>query len=242
MDILISEYYVLSFILFGFVEFIILIYLIAKTPALKFLKASLTHRMMLIHPRENHYIEFIPAKATSSLAYVKGRGYYLTDPKHVFIEGTSKVPCAIVYGNFALNLDLKMAKLAERLKDMGIRYYDEILKLRDELVKRGQTLIINLLGESIDVSEAINYFNTSERSDFIEAEIQRRTASQVMQRLRQPGDLLKWAIIGMILMIGAAIAYAIIAQFIGGPSPAQAIQQVGRIIAPVPTNASMAVS
>ena len=60
------------------------------------------------------------------------------------------------------------------------------------------------------------YFASTERSDFIEAEIQRRTAAQVIQKLKTPENWFKWAIILVIIMIGAAIAYVMIHQGTAG--------------------------
>lgn len=220
------------------VETIFLLMLIFKTPALKFLWASFKKRMILIHPRENHYIEFVPTKQSSSLAFVKGRGYYVIDPSHVYIESSTKLPCTLVYGNYALTIDPKTAKLAERLASfgLGMKFYKDIENLREQLTNTNQSFSLKILGESIDLSEAINFFNTSERSDFIEAEIQRRTASQVMAKLAGGRDVLKWSLAVMVILIGAAIAYAILSQFLGGPSPSQAIQGISRIISPVPVN------
>jgi len=231
-----------SLFTFVFAETFLLILVLLKTPAFKFLKASLTHRPILIHPRENHYVEFVTPKTYSSLAYVKNRGYYLINPDHVYIEGKSKVPCAIVFGNFALSLDLKMAKIAEKLRALGLRYWDELKKLKDQLSKSGKSLKITILGESVDLKDAVDYFNTSERSDFIEAEIHRRTAALVMKKLRTPGDIFRWAVILVIILIGAAIAYAIVVSVAApsAPSPAKIIQQTARrVITPNTTQGVM---
>lgn len=228
-------------LVFGLVEFVILMYLVLKTPALKFLKASLFGRMILIHPKENRYIDIEAVKLHSCLAQVKGRGYYVIQPKDVYLESTSKVPCALVYGNFALNIDLKMADVAQKLRELGVKFYDEIMKLKEELEKSGKSLQIKLLGESVDISEIVDYFNTSERSDFIEAEIQRRTASQIIAKLRTPGDIFKWAVILVIIMIGAVLAYGMLQSILG--SRPTLVEQAARVIMPqVPPNQTMAIS
>jgi hypothetical protein len=53
-------------------------------------------------------------------------------------------------------------------------------------MKKKNVSQITLLGESVDLEDVEKYFATTERSDFIEAEIQRRTAAQVIQKLRTP--------------------------------------------------------
>jgi len=220
-------------------ETIFILYLIFKTPALKFMLAGLRHRIILIHPKENHYVDFIPAKQQSSLAYIKGRGYFLIDPKDVYIEGTGKIPCAIVYGNYPISLSTKTAKIAEKVKSLGIKFYDELEKVVKELQAKGQTLFINILGESVDMSQAISLFSAGERSDLIEAEIQRRTAAQVIQRLRTPENWFKWAMIGIIVVIGLVIAYGMLTSITGHgglPSPMEAISGAARVISPIPTN------
>ena len=214
------------------IEGIFLFMLLTKTPAWKFFKASLGHKLVLIHPKENKYIDFITPKTYSSLAFVKGRGYYAIDPKHVYIEGKSKVPCAIVYGNHAVTLDLTMADITSRLSSFGVKSADGLQKIMDSLKATGQALKINIFGESIDASTAMDYFNTSERSDFIEAEIQRRTAAQIIQKLRGPGDIFKWAVILIIVMIGAVLAYGMLTSILGntGVQPTNYITSAAKVI------------
>jgi hypothetical protein len=228
-----------------FFETIFIFYLIFKTPALKFMLAGLRHRIILIHPKENHYIDFVPAKQQSSLAYVKGRGYYLINPKHVYIEGTGKIPCAIVYGNYPINLTPEAAATAEELKKMGINFYDELQdavnKVKNDLWPKGKSIRIQLFGKSVDISETLSLFSTGERSDLIEAEIQRRTAAQVIQKLRTPENWFKWAMIAIIVIIGLVIAYGMLTSITGHgglPSPMEAIQGAARVISPIPTNAT----
>lgn len=221
---------------FCFIETFLLILILLKTPAWKFFKAGLRHRMILIHPRETHYIEFVDTNPKSSLAYVKNKGYYLVDPRHVYVEGKSKVPCSIVYGNFALSLNPKMAKIAEWLKSQGLRYYEDLQKLIEGMKELQGTVLIKILGESVDMNDMINYFSSTERSDIIEAEIQRRTASQVMAKLRQPGDLIKFAVVALIIMVGLAITFAIVAQVLGMQTPfSGVVQQASKVIAPIAT-------
>ncbi|RLE45204.1 hypothetical protein DRJ16_00060 [Candidatus Woesearchaeota archaeon] len=220
-------------IIFSFImgETVLLLYLLLKTPAWAFLKASLRKRPVLIHTKENNYVEFIVPKPFGSLAFVKKRGYYLIDPKDVYIEQTSKVPTALVYGNFALTLNLKVAKLAQTLKKLGIKFYEDLVKLRENLEKKDQSLKINLLGESVDLREAEDLFNKSERSDFIEAEIQRRTSYIAAKKLRTAGDIFKWAVVLIIIMIGAALAYGIVVTVAGSQT---VVPQMSKIIAPTP--------
>ena len=227
-------------------ETIFIFYLLFKTPALKFLWAGFRKRMILIHPKENHYIDFIPAEQHSSLAYIKGRGYYLIDPKHVYIEGTGKIPCAIVYGNYPINLSPEMGDIAEKLKnELGINFYDELKATvdyaKEKLWPQNKSITIKIFGKSVDISQALSLFSAGERSDLIEAEIQRRTAAQVIQRLRTPENWFKWAIIGIIVIIGLVIAYGMLTSITGHgglPNPMEAIGGAARVISPIPTTPS----
>lgn len=196
-------------------ETVLLMLIIFKTPALTFLKAAFRKRILLIHPRENHYIEIVPAQQSSQLAYVKGRGYYLIDPAHVYIEGSSKLPAAIVYGNFPLTLSPQIGKVAEALKSLGIKYYSELEKVFENLKNAGKTVELKIFGESVDLSQAIDMFSTSERSDLIEAEIQRRTAAQVIARLKTPENFVKWAMLLIMVVIGLVIAYGMLVSITG---------------------------
>lgn len=192
---------------FALLEFVLLIMMITKTPALTFLFASFTKRIILIHPRENHYVNFVAAKPFGCLAGVKNRGLYIINPKHVYVESSSKLPCAIIFGNFALTLDMRVAACVTRLKELGIVAGDQLIAELTKIADAKQRLIITLLGESVDAADLMAFFRTSERSDLVEAEIQRRQANAILAKLKTPGDLFKWAVILVIIMIGAAIAW-----------------------------------
>jgi len=208
-----------------FIPTFFLIFLILRTPALDFLKASFKKKMLLIHPRQDRYAEIISVDRFGNLAYIKNHGYYLINPNHVFIEPKSRTPIAIVYGNLGVTVDPKVANAAELLaKTYGVSNFLELKALIDEM-RKNKVQAIKLLGETVNLEDLEKYFASTERSDFIEAEIQRRTAAQVIQRLRTPENWFKWAIILAVIMIAAAVAYVIITSGSGGQAM-QAIQSI----------------
>jgi hypothetical protein len=194
---------------------VLLIVLILTTPAWSFFVARMRKKIILIHPRQNRYAEIIAADRYGNLAYVKNHGYYLLDPKHVYIEPKSKLPVAVVYGNIGITIDPKAAEIADVMNSLGISNYEGLKQAIEEGKKKGLDKII-IWGETVNLEDIENYFASTERSDFIEAEIQRRTAAQVIQKLRTPENWFKWAIILVIIMIGAAIAYVMIQQGTAG--------------------------
>ena len=217
--------------------FFLLVFIVWKTPAMAFLKASILRRTILINPLENRRLDIKTSKMYGSLAHVKSKGYYIIDPNDVFIEGKSKTPVAIVYGNFGISINPEMSKLAQRLQEMGIRNYPELMNAMVEEVpakeayRRGlisrkeyeenkdkmytvprEMGEIKIMGESVPVHNVVDYFARDERADFIESEIQRRTAAQTMAKLSKTGDLFKWAVILAVILIAGALAYNIIMQ------------------------------
>jgi hypothetical protein len=177
------------------------------------------------------------------LAYVKNHGYYLLDPKHVYIEPRSKLPVAVVYGNIGITIDTKAAEVVDVMNQFGISNYEALKELIERYKEENKQATITIWGETVNLEEIENYFASTERSDFIEAEIQRRTAAQVIQKLRTPENWFKWAIILVIIMIGAAIAYVIIQQAGGGAGISHAIQSIasgisGQSAANIPSNAT----
>jgi len=194
---------------------ILLIIFILTTPVWSFFVARMRKKIILIHPRQNRYAEIIAADRYGNLAYVKNHGYYLLDPKHVYIEPKSKLPVAIVYGNIGITIDPKAAEVVDVMSSFGISNY-EGLRQAIEKGRKEKSNKIMIWGETIDLEDIERYFASTERSDFIEAEIQRRTAAQVIQKLRTPENWFKWAIILVIIMIGAALAYVMIHQGAAG--------------------------
>jgi hypothetical protein len=219
---------------------ILLIIFILTTPVWSFFVARMRKKIILIHPRQNRYAEIIAAERYGNLAYVKNHGYYLLDPKHVHIEPKSKLPIAVVYGNIGITIDPKAAEVADVMNSFGISNYEGLKQAIEEGKKKNLDKIM-IWGETINLEDIEKYFASSERSDFIEAEIQRRTAAQVIQKLRTPENWFKWAIILVIILIGAAIAYVMITSG-GGSAVSQTIRSIaggitGQPATPtVPTN------
>jgi hypothetical protein len=204
---------------------IFLIIFILTTPAWSFFVARMKKKIILIHPRQNRYAEIIAADRYGNLAYVKNHGYYLLDPKHVYIEPKTKLPVAIIYGNIGITIDPRAAEVVDVMNQFGISNYEALKELIERHKKEEKPTAITIWGESVGLEEIENYFASTERSDFIEAEIQRRTAAQVIQKLRTPENWFKWAIILVIIMIGAAIAYVMITSG-GGSTISHTIQSI----------------
>jgi hypothetical protein len=222
---------------------ILLIIFILATPAWSFFVARMRKKIILIHPRQNRYAEIIAADRYGNLAYVKNHGYYLLDPKHVYIEPKSKLPVAVVYGNIGITIDPKAAEVVDVMSQFGISNYEALKELIERYKEEEKPTTITIWGETVNLEEIENYFASTERSDFIEAEIQRRTAAQVIQKLRTPENWFKWAIVLVVIMIGAAIAYVIIQQAGGGAGISHAIQSIasgisGQSAPTIPSNAT----
>ena len=205
--------FILTWVL-GFFGF----FLVIKTPALKFLFGKL----MVINIGENRVLNFVKGKPEGSLIFVKKRGYYIGDPNNVYIEGVSRKPIMLTYGENAIPIDPKMADVADRLGGMGIKNNDDLNNLiiniqnyNKENPNDAGNFEINVLGESVPADKILNYFNRNERADLIEAEINRRTASEVMKKLNQGGEVFKWIIgVGIVIMM-VFVGYAIFSSAMG---------------------------
>jgi len=216
-----------SMFLTAWIQFLFLLIILMKTPALTFFLASLRKRMILINPRGDRRIEFKRAKRYGNLAHVKNQGYYLIDPNDVYNAGGS--PAMIAFGRFAIPINLKMAKIAERLRDLGIKNWEYMMKwiqnIQDKEAKNQEKnpgsnpkkeVVVNLLGESVPIHVAVDYFNRNERADFIESEIHRRTANEIMKQTNSGRDMMKWIIGVGILIMMVFVGYAIFQTAIAG--------------------------
>lgn len=209
-----------------------------KTPAFTFLRASMGKKLLLINPDLNRMLTFRIAKPVGSLAYVKKRGFYILDPNDVYIERGTKIPMALAFGEYGITINPRATKFAERLKDLGIKNYTQLINFANALKTTGQTASFKLLGETCSIDQVVDFFNRNERADYTEAEIQRRTASATLQKLPHgPGDALKWIIIFGVFILVVAVAWAIIQQ--GGASQiTNAVNTAGRVIQPISQNAT----
>lgn len=241
--------------LFSTILFIFILVLMKSTPAMPFFRARFGKKMILINPDEDRRIVFRVADKSSDMAYVKKRGYYIIDPKHVHIESSSKIPTAITYGSFGESIDVKDAKLAEKLRENGIdnyiglinSFYDEISA--DEAFKRKiisehqykenpervykipkqKIGKVTLMGESVSFDNIVNYFSRNTRADLIESKIQHRISAMKMEKLGSKAqEFFKWAVILAIVIIAGALAYNMIVMG-RAPSPAET-QGVGGIV------------
>jgi len=186
--------------------------LCTRTPALKFLRASMGGKSIIINPLENKYLTFLESERKGSMLYVKKHGFYMANSADVYIEEKSKVPCIVAYGNFGPSLNLKMVKLTEKLGELGIKNYIDLISNYEAVRKEkgsAKKYVFKLHGESIPFDDVVNYFGRNERADYIEAEIQRRTANQLMDKLKEGLPILKWVIPVGVLIILVAIAYQI---------------------------------
>lgn len=249
-----------AFFLSFWVCFVFILVIFWKTPAFTFLKASLGKKLLLAIPNENRFWDFMIAKPSGGLGYVKKKGYYVIDSKDVFIEHGSKIPIALCYGIYGMTIAPGSTKYAEQLERKGIKNYKSLMafmKLKQdqfqEFIKALGTLddktkqkkindwldknwTLNILGETCSFDKVIDYFNRNEHADYTEAEIQRRNATTILARLpKGPGDVLKWIIAVGVLLILVAFAFAIIQQG-GGQQVSAVASTVGRVITPVIQN------
>lgn len=225
--------FVWIWILFAFILVIFI-----KTPAWTFLTA----KFIILNPSEDRTLRIQKGKKHGSLAHVKKTGYYVIDPDDVYIEPKSKKPVTVAFGNFAIPINIHMAKLVETLHGWGLKNWRDlanyILALRTwhekekkkNPDKKMEDPTITFMGTSVPVSIVSDYYNRNERSDFIESEIQRRTASVVMSKLNQSGNILKWilvvGIVAFILLIGFSAVQTMAPSGSGGGISIEQLQEI----------------
>ena len=240
--------------MFSTIMFIFLFSLMRTTPAMIFFKAKFGKKMILINPDEDRRLVFRVANKDSDMAYVKNKGYYIIDPNHVSIESSSKIPTAIVYGSFGESIGSEDAEITEKLKSMGVNNYIELIDRMYNDITADTALKIGLInkqqydeqpnkiykipkenndevkifGKTVSFDNVVKYFSKNTRADLIESKIQHRISAMKMEKLGgKAGDIFKWAVILVIVIIGGALAYNMITM--GKVNPQQA-QQVGGIV------------
>lgn len=241
---------------FGIASFVLLLLILLKTPALTFLKASLRKKILLAKFNPYGLLEIKTAEP-GELAYVKGEGFYLTNPNVKYIEKTTRAPTFLVYGNYSYVLDPKILKITALLKEMGIDNIATLEQLIEEgkispntFVEHGISLEpkkvlellkekniedfnnIKIVGESVPIEHVVNFFPQNMHAGLIEAYVARRTAAEAARRMGLGFGNINWVKIGIflfILLIGIAVAYSI---FSG--SAGQAATQASRIITQSP--------
>lgn len=199
------------------VLFVFLMIVFMKTPAWTFL----TSKFIVLNPGDDKVLKFRRGKRTGNMIHSKKYGYTMLDSNEVYIEQKSKKPCTIAPEGFAIPINLKMAEIVGRLKELGIRNwqqlmgifqrYQEILQKRLEKNPKenpsdADKYTINV-AQSIPLSNVVDYFNRNERSDYIESEIQRRTATEIMSQIKGTSQTLK------ILLIVGIVAFIVIVGF-----------------------------
>jgi len=207
------------FLSFGIMTWGLLFIVITKSPAGAFFETMGGGKMILFNPKANKYATFQVAERKGSLSYVKGQGYYVINPNHVYIESISKTPIAIVQDNFALSMDVKTDVLVAELQKMGIENYDDLIKqyvyLKDKMENDKEPAFM-LNGETITFANVINYFGSNERSDWIEVEIDRRTVAEAMKKAGMGTDFMKWAAFIALIIVAGVLAFVMIQSQTGG--------------------------
>jgi hypothetical protein len=241
--------FVITLSMFTIFLFIFLFILMLRTPAMKFFKGGFGKKIMLINPDEDRRMMFRVASKDKTTAYIKGRGHYIIDPKHVFIEPSSKLPCAFVYGMFGESIGLDDADASERLAEMGLKNISDLYaftyKSAEKMLKEGNITKeqydtdpkkiytiqkeIHICGKSVGFDEVFKYFARNTRADLIESTIQHRiSALKTEMQGSKAQELFKWAIILAIVLIAGALAYNMI--MMGKTPDTVTTQGVGGII------------
>ena len=186
---------------------IINFWLLTVTPARMFLGGRKRGRMLLIHPDKRKKVVFEIGKLQGSVIRTND-GFYDIDPNDVYIEEKSKSPTAIIYGMQGVSITPDMAKMADYFKERGVKNYTELLSMSEKNKDRS----INLLGTSVPIQTAANYFNRNDRADLMEAEHQFRIAHMQIERQTDWNKWVKVLLFAGIFLVCAAIAYAMISQ------------------------------
>lgn len=210
----------------------VLFLIFIKTPALIFLKSG----VVLGREGADRSFELKLGKRRGNLIETDD-GYYIVEPSHVLIEPRSKKPIVLVYSRYATPLSLEQAQVAEELKNMGVSNFEELVKQIIELKKQGINEI-KIGGKSVELSKVIDYFNNTERADYIKGEIENRVASIVVKRFGFGGiDFIKIGIFAFLIVVGIAIAYFIL----GGHLGQTVASTVGSVISHPETNITVPV-
>ena len=228
-----------------------------STPAPIFLSARGKNKTLLFNPRDDRTARFISAKKVGSLAYSKGAGFYNIDPKDVYIEQSSRTPIIQVHDLNALSINIDQVELVNELKKIGYDNYNDLVAHYNRWFNEAQAVetamlkakasgedyngpplpdapSIEIKGESVTLSNVIAYLGSNERSDVIEAQIDRATAAVAARKAGVGGDIMKWAAIIALIVVAGAIAYVIVMSYAGDSGAidynrlAQAFQQVNR--------------
>ena len=250
-EIVIMQPWVLATLFFTCILFLWLMMLLTRTPAMTFLLAGFGRNVILINPDEDKRMSFRIAKKDGGLAHVKKKGYYILKPKDIHVEPKSKLPMAIVYGMYSESIDVNDANIAEKLKEAGVENYVQLLnKVYEDIdakeafrrgeitkeqfeqypekrykVKKKNVDGIKLGGQSLGFDRIVNYFAKNTRADLVESFVQHRESAMKLQKIGESGAIFKWAIILVIVMIGAALAYSMISM--NKANAPQAVKQVG---------------
>lgn len=229
---------------------IFLFILMIKTPALAFLKASFKKRVMILNPAEDRFLRFKPAERMGALLHVKDQGYYLSDPNDVFFEKISKVPMVVAYGNHSIPINSEMAGAVDKLQLLGIQNNDDLNEFLlgmkqdyDEWFKKNPGVNpaaypvpeIQILGQTVSLDKIHNYFNRNDRADLIEAEINRRTASQELKKVEGNSGSSKWLIAFGVMIFCGLLGLAIYNSTVNssGGSNSVNINQLKDLLAPL---------
>lgn len=144
MPIIVDEL-TMSILVTGYIWILVPIAVILwKTPALQYIKAVLGGKMMLPVFGEDKILRFVPVKKTiGGLAETK-YGYYNIEPNDIYFESKSKVPMALAFSNFAYSINPKMMQIIKKLKESGLRNFNEIESFYKRLQKQGKDLELEI--------------------------------------------------------------------------------------------------
>lgn len=202
--------------LFMWVFIIFFILFVWKTPAVTFLKASLRGRTMIANPMENGYWNFRAGKAWGKLVETgkkKTKGYFSIGKgkkmgANFWIEQKSKVPIAIGYGAHVSTVDIKVAKVAEKLKELGIENYEELAGVIEEAKQKNEKINIDVLGETVDLSNVADFLTENFKTSDIDAMLDHREAQAMTARIK--GDTFKYLIYIGIFIVLVAVGLVIL--------------------------------
>lgn len=110
------------YIMYGVIAFLLItiIFILWKTPALTFLKASLTKRPLIYVMGKDHMGYFRSFKPASGTAYIKGMGLFnLTENSHT-LENGSKIPLYFAFRDLAATLLPEYPAIIQEIREKGL--------------------------------------------------------------------------------------------------------------------------
>ena len=199
-------------ILFGIIgiETVILFFIIFKTPALTFLRASMSKRPVMFIIGKDGLGKFTTFKPQNGAAMVGKDGLYnLTEGSQV-LEIGSKIPLYFAFRDLAATLDPEYPAIVQEIKESGLAITNiEDIKRFHKLIKDGVTndFPVNVEAyKTYNFADLENMFPNNLDPTFIDATVQSEVAKSL--KIMKAGPQVLMGVVTLVIV--AAVATLII--------------------------------